>query len=449
MWVVFACLSLGAASLLLPSAPTYDPYAWLIWGRQLAHLQLDTTGAGTAWKPLPAIVDAVLSPLGSATVDGWLVVSRAGALFAVFMAYRLASRIAGRIAGVAAALTLLLVHEFVRRTAVGNAEGLMTGLGLLAIERHLDRRPLQAFALATAASLIRPEAWLFTLGYGVWLCTRREHPNRIAVAAMAALSPLLWLGGDWIGSGHPFGASAHALGSVPTAPALGPQPGVGVLREAWAMLPLPAQMSSVVALGWALIAWRRARTGDARASGAGLTLALALGAVAWVGVVAAMAQRGYPGLPRFLFMGMGLAAVVAGVGVARVATRPAASLAVLACFAVLAVPDARLLPADAAAAELVADRDNSLAAAVARAGGARWVLGCGRPYTSWFATTALAWDLGVDADAVHDRPRGRNPVVFVLDGRRPGLKAPVPRRHVHELDVAGPWDVVARCAKQA
>src|SRR3954469_3429576 len=99
MLAVFACLTVAAASLVLPSAPTYDPYAWLIWGRELAHLQLDTTGAGTAWKPLPALVDALLAPFGSAAVDGWLLIARAGALFAVVMAYRLASRIAGRTAG--------------------------------------------------------------------------------------------------------------------------------------------------------------------------------------------------------------------------------------------------------------------------------------------------------------------------------------------------------------
>src|SRR3954469_19723493 len=96
MVAVAVCAALAVASLALPSGPTYDPYAWLIWGRDLAHLDLTTTGGGTSWKPLPALIDALLSPLGGAAADGWLVVARAGALFAVFMAFRLAWRLAPR-----------------------------------------------------------------------------------------------------------------------------------------------------------------------------------------------------------------------------------------------------------------------------------------------------------------------------------------------------------------
>src|SRR3954469_1037713 len=106
------CLALGVASLAAPSGATYDPYAWLIWGRDLAHLNLVTSGTGTSWKPLPAIVDALLSPLGGGAAAGWLAVARAGALFAVVMAFRLAWRLAPRgwllVAGAVAAATLLL-----------------------------------------------------------------------------------------------------------------------------------------------------------------------------------------------------------------------------------------------------------------------------------------------------------------------------------------------------
>ena len=52
MWkLIAACLALGGLSLLVPSEPSYDPLAWLIWGRELAHFHLDTNG-GPSWKPL-------------------------------------------------------------------------------------------------------------------------------------------------------------------------------------------------------------------------------------------------------------------------------------------------------------------------------------------------------------------------------------------------------------
>src|SRR5436190_2100995 len=166
----FVCLALAGVSLVLPSSPTYDPYQWLIWGRDLAHLDLVTRGSGTSWKPLPTLVAALLVPFGHAQAAGWMVIARAGALFAVFMAFRLAARLAGPRfawpAGIAAAATLALTHEFYRRNAVGNAEGLTTALALLAVDRHLDGRRGQAFALGVAAALIRPEAWLFVLVYG-------------------------------------------------------------------------------------------------------------------------------------------------------------------------------------------------------------------------------------------------------------------------------------------
>src|SRR3954451_21805039 len=94
-----ACLALALASLALPSGATYDPYAWLIWGRDLAHMDLATGGTGTSWKPLPALLDALLTPLGGGAARGWLVVARAGALFAVFMSFRLAWRLAPREGG--------------------------------------------------------------------------------------------------------------------------------------------------------------------------------------------------------------------------------------------------------------------------------------------------------------------------------------------------------------
>ena len=37
-----------------PSTPTYDPWAWILWGRQIAELDLVTEG-GPSWKPLPMI----------------------------------------------------------------------------------------------------------------------------------------------------------------------------------------------------------------------------------------------------------------------------------------------------------------------------------------------------------------------------------------------------------
>ena len=58
-----ACFAIAALSLLETSAPTYDPWAWIIWGREIMHLDLDTV-SGPSWKPLPVLFTAPFSLLG-------------------------------------------------------------------------------------------------------------------------------------------------------------------------------------------------------------------------------------------------------------------------------------------------------------------------------------------------------------------------------------------------
>ena len=79
--VAAAVLMAAAVSLLVPSAPAYDPWAWLVWGREVAALELDTVD-GPAWKPLPVAVTALLSVAGPGAPALWLVGARAGALAA-------------------------------------------------------------------------------------------------------------------------------------------------------------------------------------------------------------------------------------------------------------------------------------------------------------------------------------------------------------------------------
>ncbi len=87
-----AIAGLAALSLLAPFAPLYDPWAWLVWGREVAGLDLDT-GAGPSWKPLAVMITTPLALAGDAAPTLWLLVARAGWLAAVALAYRLAWRL--------------------------------------------------------------------------------------------------------------------------------------------------------------------------------------------------------------------------------------------------------------------------------------------------------------------------------------------------------------------
>src|SRR3954447_16244050 len=96
--VAAACLALGLLSLAGPTTPTYDPWAWLIWGREVAHLDLDTH-FGPSWKPLPVLFTALFSLVPSAAPALWVAIARAGGIAAILLAFRVARRLGGGVAG--------------------------------------------------------------------------------------------------------------------------------------------------------------------------------------------------------------------------------------------------------------------------------------------------------------------------------------------------------------
>jgi hypothetical protein len=142
--VVIACLVLSALSLFFPSTPTYDPWAWIMWGREITQLDL-VTEFGPSWKPLPVLFTTPFSLFGADVAPYlWVWIARAGGLLALAMSFRLARRLvggwAGVVAGLFAAAFLATTYEYVRDAALGNSEALLAGLGLWAVERHLDGR---------------------------------------------------------------------------------------------------------------------------------------------------------------------------------------------------------------------------------------------------------------------------------------------------------------------
>lgn len=391
------CVALAAGSLLLPLAPLFDPWAWLVWGRELGALDLDT-GAGPSWKPLPVLLGALLAPFGDAAPDLWLLLARSAWLAVPVLAWRLAWRLEGSggrpaiLAGALAAAGVVLVHDAftspARQFAGGLSEPLLAALVLGAVEAALARRSRLALGLALAACLLRPEAWPFAALYA-WREAGAGRVRRSAVAGGAAVVLLLWFVPDLVAAGNALegaGRAREGTGSVAFE-------ALEVLGRALAM-PL--------ALLWLGAALALAARRDAVSRG------LAIGALVWIGLVAVMAAAGYAGLPRFIAPAV---AVICAVGAAELVRRLSAGarprvVVALACLALAAdgAWRAAAIPGEVErAADDAASVNDLRAVAAANAGR---LLACPPLTTSDFqAQPPLAWELRLPLAGVRTTAR--------------------------------------------
>jgi len=404
--VLAACLGLAALSLLAVSAPTYDPWAWIIWGREITQLDLVTTN-GPSWKPLPVLFT---TPFALAGDDGapalWLVVARAGGLLAFVMAYRLGARLAGPWAGAIAALALLLSDEFIFNFARGNSEGMLVALVLWAVERHLDGRYEHAFLLGFAAALLRPEVWPFWGLYGLWLLYRAWSPRQfVLVAGTGALAIVLWFLPEYLGSGDWLRAASRARDPNPDSAAFASFPFAEVFVRSAAILAVPIYVGGVIAV--AVAAFKRDR----------LWLALAAMATILMIAVALMTEAGFAGNLRYVALPAALVCVLAGAGWVLVVRRAkarfgtgagvATAVAIAALAAPFVVADVDKLHYDWQVIEYEANfYGPNLKAVIAKAGGEERIKACGGVFTGSFQVPSVAWRLHIHLNQAEIFPFG-------------------------------------------
>jgi hypothetical protein len=392
-WLLAACLILAALSLLAPWALAYDPDAWVVWGRELTRLELDTS-AGPSWKPLPVVFTTPFALTGDAAPALWLIVARAGGLLALAGAARLAWRLGGTVAAVTAAGAMALGPWWWFNTALGNSEGLLAAAALWAIDAHLDGRPRRAFMLGLAAALLRPEVWPFFLLYAAWLWRGRPEARRLIAGGLAAWAAL-WFGPDVVGNGGALQASDAARGVFSEESAGNADfPALAVLEDAVEMFTIPVVIAAAVALVWP----RR----PVRAVASPVAW-LAAAAVAWVVLVAVATQAGYAGNPRYLVPAAALAVVVAGVGVARLRWIPVLGPVVL-LGAIAAIQTGDLRDQTDRLGERARTRDE-LAQVIERAGGADRLRACAPVRTVASMRAPVAWQLDVPMSDIGGSPR--------------------------------------------
>ncbi len=408
--VIVGCLAVSAMTLLFPSTPTYDPWAWILWGREITHLDLITTG-GPSWKPLPVLFTVPFSVFGEGAAPLlWVWVARAGALLALAMCFRVARRLvggpAGIVAGVFAFAFLLSSFKFIRDAALGNSEALLAALTLWAFERHLDGRRDHALYLGFAAALLRPEVWPFLGLYGIWLWFR-EPELRLRMGVLAGLIPVLWFGPEIWGSGEPLRASSRANNPNPGSAAFAEHPGLEVISRFSRVTIKPLVAAALIGVVHAFVLWRRRQEGRP-------ILFLSLAGLAWLLLVAGMTEGGYAGNQRYLIVTTTVVCVLGGIGVGRIfefVQRRVSRLAddsrkglraAIASFVVLVLALTPVIEQKFDNGELTLDRLryeasiwSGLRAVVDKAGGRERLRSCGSVYSGPFQTQMVAYTLGL------------------------------------------------------
>lgn len=196
----------AVAALVFPYALSADMAWHLQWGVEVAHGRLPTYGVGLAGPTLHPL-GLALGGVAWATGDGYRILALAGPLsFAglVAMTVRLGwvsfGLLGGIVAGILVAATASMM-DFTLTFFVDSAYVvlMLMGVTLIAV---LPERGVGPLALFAVAGLLRPEAWLFSAIYWLYLTVRGPRDRRLVwLAAVAASAPVVWVLCDLVVTG--------------------------------------------------------------------------------------------------------------------------------------------------------------------------------------------------------------------------------------------------------
>jgi hypothetical protein len=297
----------------------YDTLYDIVWGRQIAHGQSPdmTVPLAPTPHPLATLAGVIGSPLTSAAdgfvhgvsaTDATIVVAFLALGALAWVVYELGAAWFNPWAGALAALIVITrqpILDYGARAYV-DIPYMVLVLGALLVETRRRQAGIPVLVLLGLAGLLRPEAWLLSGAYVVYLAYvgPRERTRLALLVGAAAAAPLLWFAADWIFTGDPL----HSLtGTRDTAQRLARITGLGAVpgtvpRRLGEILREPVLFGGVVGLvcGWL---WLRDR----------VRLGIAAG-VLMLAAFCVLAAAGLPILGRYLMLPAAIGAILCGGG---------------------------------------------------------------------------------------------------------------------------------------
>jgi hypothetical protein len=194
-----AVVAIGGVTWLIFSRAflNYDTLYGLIWGRDVAHGRTPDYEVTLAPTPHP-LLEAVAVPVSWLGEDAGYTAMLAIALFAwgvlVWALFLLGRETFGWVAGALAAFVIATRDPFLSQAVRAYVDIPYLALILCAavLEVRRPRRGLAVLVLLGRAGLLRPEAWLLSGAY--WLYVARDLPRARAawLAVAVAAPPVLW-----------------------------------------------------------------------------------------------------------------------------------------------------------------------------------------------------------------------------------------------------------------
>ncbi len=153
--------------------PNYDTIYALVWGRELAHL--DSPDYGSALPPTPHpltdLIGLVSTPLGDGAITVTMILAYLSLALIGYFVYRLGTIWFDRWIGALAAAIVLTRAPFLSNglRAYIDLPYIALCLGALLLEAKKPKAGWPVLALLALAGLLRPEAWLFSIAYLIYL----------------------------------------------------------------------------------------------------------------------------------------------------------------------------------------------------------------------------------------------------------------------------------------
>lgn len=208
-------IALAAALYVLwsPAAPNYDTAYALLWGRQILNGHLPTYAAAFAPTPHPLLIALGVFVAASGEHAYTLLVLLGCLTWGAFLygIVRLGDALGSLVGGLVAAVLMATsgLVDNLGVTAEKDLPYVALLIGATTLEVRTRRRGVPVLIVLGLAGLIRPETWLLTGVYWVYLARPLSMTRRLGTLAVAAAPPTIWVLSDLAVTGQPAYSFTH------------------------------------------------------------------------------------------------------------------------------------------------------------------------------------------------------------------------------------------------